>query len=107
MHHLAQLNTARLRAPLDDPRTEGFTSQIDAIHARAEAAPGFVWRLKDEQRDCSSSPGFDPLVITTLSVWESLEALRTFVYHGDHGAVCRRRAEWFESRPGEPSVVLW
>ena len=105
--HLAQFNTARLRAPLDDPRTEGFTSQIDAIHALAEAAPGFIWRLKDEQRDYSSSPSFDPLVIATLSLWESLDALRAFVYQGDHGGAFRRRAEWFDPRPGQPSLVLW
>ena len=74
---------------------------------RAEAAPGFVWRLKDEQRDDSPSPAFDPLVIATLSLWESLEALRAFVYQGDHGAAFRRRAEWFEARPGQPNAVLW
>jgi heme-degrading monooxygenase HmoA len=107
MHHLAQLNTARLRAPLDDPRTEGFTSQIAAMNALADGAPGFVWRLQGDQPDYSSAPGYDPLVIVTLSLWESLEALRAFVYHGDHGAAFRRRADWFEARPGQPNVALW
>ena len=107
MHHLAQLNTARLRAPLDDPRTAGFTSQLAAVNALAEAAPGFVWRLNDEPEDDSSSPAADPLVIATLSLWESLDALRAFVYQGDHGNAWRRRAEWFEPRPGQPNVVLW
>jgi hypothetical protein len=107
MHHLAQLNTARLRAPLDDPRTEGFTSQLAAVNALAEAAPGFVWRLNDEPQNDSSFPANDPLLIATLSLWESLDALRAFVYQGDHGGALRRRAEWFEPRPGQPNLVLW
>jgi len=107
MFHLAQLNTARLRAPLDHPSIAGFTSQIEAIHALADRAPGFVWRLQGDEPDYSSAPGYDPLVIVTLSLWESLDALRAFVYQGDHGAAFRRRGEWFEPRPGQPNVALW
>jgi hypothetical protein len=42
-----------------------------------------------------------------MSVWESLEALRAFVY-GDRGhlAVLRRRREWFEAM-AESHLVLW
>jgi hypothetical protein len=42
-----------------------------------------------------------------MSVWESLEALRTFVYSSHrHLDVMRRRREWFE-RMGEMHLVLW
>ena len=41
-----------------------------------------------------------------MSVWESLEALRAFVYSGHHVAVMRRRREWFE-RIGEAFLALW
>jgi hypothetical protein len=46
-------------------------------------------------------------MIVNLSVWESMEALRAFVY-GDAGhlAVMRRRREWFQ-RMAEAFVVLW
>jgi hypothetical protein len=42
-----------------------------------------------------------------MSVWESLEALRSFVY-GDRGhlEVLRRRRVWFE-RMAEAFLVLW
>jgi len=40
--HLAQINIARLIAPLDDPRIAGFVSQLDPINAIADSAPGFV-----------------------------------------------------------------
>ena len=44
MHHLAQLNIARMKAPVADPSMQGFTSQIPAINALAESSPGFTWR---------------------------------------------------------------
>ena len=78
-----------------------------AINALAERSPGFVWRLQDDPADSSSSPVFDPKIVVTLSLWQSLEALQAFVYQGPHGAAFRRRAEWFEPRPGQPNVVLW
>ena len=44
---LAQINIARLVAPLDDPDVAAFTRAIDAVNALGEAHPGFVWRLTD------------------------------------------------------------
>ena len=41
-----------------------------------------------------------------MSVWESVEALRAYVYGPEHVAVLRRRREWFE-RLGSPHLVLW
>ena len=44
--------------------------------------------------------------MVNMSVWESVEALRAFVYGDAHAAVLRRRREWFE-RLGEPETALW
>ena len=52
-HHLAQINLARLIAPLDDPRIADFVAQLDTINALAEQSPGFVWRLQDESGNAS------------------------------------------------------
>jgi hypothetical protein len=41
-----------------------------------------------------------------MSVWESIEALRDFVYRSDHVAVMRRRREWFEEM-AQAFLVLW
>jgi hypothetical protein len=46
--HLAQINIATLLAPLDDPRLAEFVANLDRINELAEAAPGFIWRLKGE-----------------------------------------------------------
>ena len=68
--HLAELNVARLRQPLDHPDTAEFVAALDAINALAESSPGFVWRLTDESGHSSSyvRADDDPLVIINLSV---------------------------------------
>ncbi len=75
--HLAQLNLARLAAPLTDPRLADFLAGLSKINAIADTAPGFVWRLVDgEGGDATSLRPFGPDVIVNLTVWESIEALR-------------------------------
>jgi hypothetical protein len=44
-HHLAQVNIARMLAPIDSPVMAAFVAQLDAINALADGHPGFVWRL--------------------------------------------------------------
>jgi len=46
MYHLAQVNIAHMRAPLDDPLMAGFVAQLETINALADASPGFIWRLQ-------------------------------------------------------------
>lgn len=107
-HHLAQFNIALTRFPLDDPRMEGFTSMLDAINAIADASPGFVWRLVGEGRNNATdirNPRLgDGLV--NMSVWESRDALWTYVYRSEHLDFLRRRNDWFE-RPTDEHLVLW
>ncbi|ANE44223.1 DUF3291 domain-containing protein [Deinococcus puniceus] len=104
---LAQVNIARLRAPLDAPELQGFVEGLAPINALADAAPGFVWRLQDESGDATSvvyDP--DPLLIVNLSVWESAEALHAFTYTGPHVEFLRRRRDWF-NRLATPHLALW
>ena len=105
--HLAQVNIARLVAPLDDPRIAGFVSQLDAINTLAEAAPGFVWRLQSDSGNATDIPySDDPLELVNMSVWESVESLRDFVYRSGHLQVFRDRAKWFEKQ-SKPYYCLW
>ncbi len=106
--HLAQVNIALPREPLDRPLLADFVAALAPVNAAAEASPGFVWRLATEDGDATAVRAFgDDRLVVNLSVWESLEALRSFVYtQRAHVAVLRRRREWFE-RLGESSVVLW
>lgn len=106
--HLAQLNVGLARAATDSPVMAGFIAGIEPVNALADAEPGFVWRLQD-----GDGPGATALrprgpdFMVNMSVWESLEALRDFVYRsGTHLDFMRRRREWFH-RMAEEHLVLW
>ena len=104
---LAQLNIARLLAPLDDPQLRDFVDQLDPVNARADGAPGFVWRLQTEDGNATAVRiDDDDWLIVNMSVWTSVDALIDFVYSPDHRAVLRRRREWFE-RLADVTTVLW
>ncbi|MCC7268224.1 MAG: DUF3291 domain-containing protein [Caulobacteraceae bacterium] len=105
--HLAQVNIARLVAPMDDPRIAGFREALDRINALGEAQPGFVWRATGPGFDALDVPGFDdPLILTNASVWEGVEHLAAFAYRTEHRLFVRRAREWFEPPTG-PQVALW
>lgn len=105
--HLAQINVARLRAPLDSPESSGFVANLEPINALADASPGFVWRLQTEAGDATSIQVFDEdLIIVNVSVWESLEKLRAFVYASGHKSFLGRRTEWFEPS-SEAHLSAW
>lgn len=106
-HQLAQINIARLVAPLDDPRIAGFVAQLDPINALADSSPGFVWRLQSASGNATDvAYSDDPFIIVNMSVWESIEALRHFVYRSHHLDVFKERAKWFE-KPTKPNYCLW
>jgi len=107
-HRLAQINVARLLAPLDAPETADFVAALGPVNARADMAPGFVWRLQTEAGDATAVKATDdPLVIVNLTVWESIDALEAFAYReAAHLSVLRRRREWFE-RNSEAATALW
>jgi hypothetical protein len=106
-HHLAQVNVATLRAPLDGPQLAGFVAQLEPINALADQSPGFVWRLQTEDGDATAIRPFDDdRIMVNLSVWESFEALRAFVYSTRHLEVMRHRRAWF-SRMADPYLALW
>jgi heme-degrading monooxygenase HmoA len=105
--HLAQLNIARMVAPLDDPVMAGFVARLDEINRLADRSPGFVWRLHSYAGDATSVRAYDDeRTLVNLSVWESVEALKAYVYKSDHGAAMRHRRQWFEKFDG-PYMVLW
>lgn len=104
--HLAQVNIVLPREPLESPLLADFVAALEPVNALADASAGFVWRLQTDEGDATAIRGFgDDRLIVNLSVWESLEALRAFVYSGAHVGVMRRRREWFEHL--EVFMALW
>ena len=106
-HHLAQVNIGRLIAPVGDPKVAEFVNQLDAINALADRAPGFLWRLQSASGNATDIAfNEDPFMIVNMSVWESLDSLRDYVYRSHHLQVFRDRAKWFE-KMDKPSYCLW
>lgn len=105
--HLAQVNIARLKAPLEDPLLAGFVARLDEINALADRSPGFVWRLQTSAGNATYlRPYDDERILFNLSVWRTLEDLRAYVYRSAHVEVMRLRQEWFERFEGA-YVALW
>lgn len=105
--HLAQVNIATGRAPLDDRLMQGFVERLDTLNALADSTPGFVWRLQTDDGDATAIQVFDnPRILFNLTVWESIEALEAYVYRSDHVNVMKKRLEWFE-KPDRAAFALW
>ena len=106
--HLAELNIAKARYLLDDPRIAGFVERLDAVNAVAERSEGFVWRLKDEAGNALAIQAFDdPDLIVNMSVWETPDHLEHFVWNTVHKQVYRRKAEWFDALASHHFVMWW
>ena len=84
----------------------GFVAELEPVNALADSSPGFVWRLQTEQGDATAiRPYDDEMILMNMSVWESVEALKTFVYRSHHADVMRHREKWFERL--DIYVALW
>lgn len=95
--HVAQVNIALAKDAMDSPVMAGFASALDHVNALADSAPGFVWRLQTEDGDATAiRPYEDERMMINMSVWETVDDLRQFVYRSGHVHVMRHRREWFE-----------
>ncbi len=107
MYYLAQINIAKLIEPIDSPLLEDFVGDLDRINKIAEESKGFIWRLEDESGNALNvNPLNDPTLIVNMSVWETVEDLKNFVYYSGHIEVFIKRAKWFE-KMNTPHMALW
>jgi hypothetical protein len=104
---LAQLNIATMREPLESPSMADFVANLDRINALAEAAPGFVWRLQDDDGNATGNRPLGESVLINLSTWRDIESLSSYVYRTAHADILRRRREWFGRMPDAWVVVWW
>ena len=105
--HLAQLNIAKAKYSLEAAEIKEFVDNLEPVNSLAESSDGFIWRLKDESGDATSINAFsDPNIIVNMSVWDSTDALKNFMFRTHHRDFLRRKKEWFHNIP-EDSYVLW
>ncbi|MFS4417498.1 DUF3291 domain-containing protein [Maribacter sp. 2307ULW6-5] len=108
-YHLAQANIARFKAPLTDPLMKEFVDFLEPVNAFAEASPGFVWRLTDDQGRSANyleTPFKDGMMAVNISVWEDMEAFKAFVYDSVHSYFLRNKKKWFHAK-GTSLFVMW
>jgi hypothetical protein len=109
---LAQVNIARLLAPLDSAQLADFVMALDPVNESAEGAAGFVWRLKTDEGNATSVQGFEwdvqgsAGIIINMSVWDSMESLSQWVFGPFHRAILVQRRKWFE-RVSDATTALW
>ena len=105
-YHLAQLNIATLREPLESPGMADFVNNLERINALAEASPGYVWRLQDEAGDATALRPFGDDVLVNMSLWADVQSLSDYVYKSAHTEMLKRRREWFD-KVEQAHMVLW
>ncbi len=106
--HLAQVNIGRIKAPLECPELAGFVSRLDEINALAERSPGFVWRLQTAEGNATQlRPYDDDRILINMSVWESVEHLRVYVFETRHRELLQQRRDWFEKFEGVYAALWW
>jgi len=108
-YHVAQVNIGRVRAPVDEPLMAGFTSRLDELNRLADSAPGFVWRLQTSEGNATYFRPYpeDDRILVNMSVWETIESLRHYVYKTVHAELLRQRHEWFEKFTGVYTALWW
>jgi hypothetical protein len=107
-YHLAQVNVGRVKAPVEDPLMAGFATRLDELNALADSSPGFVWRLQTSAGNATYfRPYDDDMILMNMSVWETIESLRHYVYKTVHAELLRHRQEWFEKFVGTYTALWW
>ncbi len=103
---LAQLNIARMLAPIDSPELSEFVENLDRINEMADSAPGFIWRLQSADGDATEFRHFGEDYLVNMSVWADVDSLSEYVYRTAHADIMRKRRQWFD-RMHEAFSVLW
>jgi len=106
--HLAQLNIARPKFPMDSFGMADFVNNIEPINTIAENSPGFIWRLKDDTGNATSIHIFnDPGLIVNMSVWQDIASLKQFMFKTHHIDFLKRKKEWFVPLDCASYVMWW
>ncbi len=106
--HLAQVNIAEMKGPIDGDIMADFVAQLDRINALAEASPGFIWRLTSDDGNATSIRAYDDeRILFNLSVWQDVQMLQDYVYKSMHVEVMKQRRKWFESMKVMHYALWW
>jgi hypothetical protein len=92
-----------MRAPIDHPIMADFVAWADEIDYLASRSAGFV----SQPTPTDEGSIFKGINLLNLSIWETIEHLRSFTYQGRHAQALDRRAEWFLQGTSPNYVLYW
>jgi hypothetical protein len=100
--HLAVFNRGMLQEKAGSESNQEFIAALAPVMQIAEKSKGMVWRFRSptdgpndkEYKDIDLQ--FPGMALLNLSVWESMDDLKHFMYKSGHAAYYKRRREWFE-----------
>ena len=106
--HLAQFNIGHMTYDLEDPRMADFNRGIDMLNRIAEQSEGFVWKYETGvggvvQEDVDNNPH----ILVNMTVWDSFESFRHFVWNTLHKHFVNRKSEWFTPLDTAHFVMWW
>lgn len=102
-YHLAVFNRGVLKDKAGSDSNKEFVDALAPVMQIAEKSKGFVWRFvstRDKQSDQAYQDVDEQLpgvALMNLSLWESMEGLKHFMYKSGHAAYYSRRREWFHA----------
>ena len=106
-YYLAQVNTSRMIADLDDPVMAGFVQRLDEINILADQSKGFIWRFQTETGNATYLRPFeDQRILFNMSVWETLEDLKNYVYYSKHLELLMAKENWIK-KLAQAHLALW
>jgi hypothetical protein len=112
-YHLAQVNIARVRAPLDSPAPDDVVAGLAPTVDSGDGQPGFVWRHAPVPGGPAAVHTFrlgssaQLTAIVNLTVWASVDALADFVLRQGQGTFLRSRRDWFHPTERATNALWW
>jgi hypothetical protein len=115
MHfQVAQVNIARMRGGANSPVMAGLVTRILEMNALADSSPGFVWRLPGSEATAESLRVFDGYFLPfeperlfyNLSVWNTVDDLRRYVFRTAHMQMLQGKRDWID-RFDHAHLAMW
>lgn len=109
MYQLAQANYGQWKQNITQELLQEFFDRAAPIMQSAVESGGFVWSNSGGfYQDPSTVAAFDnQLIIFNMTVWQTFEDLKRFVFNQIHTAVMSDRDKWFDKMPNQVSVMWW
>ena len=106
--HLAEVNIARLKAPIGDPIVAPFVNALDKINSIADRMDGFVWRHIDDIGNATNTQNSsDECVIYNASIWKDVPSLEQSVWGTLHAKFYEQRTKWFNAMDAMSFAMWW